>query len=292
MATKFSHRGLCVTSADASLRFYCQALGFEPGDNYELDEPALAIGMEVPGAKVRAQMVRNAQGVTLELLQYYGPAPFGPRERRPNNQYGVTHLAFYVDDIESVAAKIVAAGGRAYPHTRATFPEGNTTMMYCTDPDGVRVELMHNPDIPGRFSHSGMCITDTAASAHFYEQALDFKPAENYELANHSSWLDIVNELEGVKLRAQMIRNAEGHTFELLKMTAPACIGPRERRPMNQFGLTHLCFWVDDLDAGVARVKEAGGTSYDATRARFLNGVEMIYCTDPDGVRVELLKAA
>lgn len=291
MAVTFSHRGICVSSSDRSLRFYCGALGFEPAENYELEDPALATVMEVEGVKIRAQMVRDAQGITLELLQYYRPEPFGARERRPNNQYGLTHLAFYVDDIDDVATKVAAFGGQVHAHTRATFPEGKTTMMYCTDPDGVRVELMHNPEVAGRFSHSGICVTDMENSMRFYSDAIGFAPAENYALANHSSWLDIVNELDNVKLRAQMVRNPASHTFELLKMSSPACFGPRERRPMNQFGLTHLAFYADDIDAAAAKVKEAGGQVLEETRARLASGIEIIYCTDPDGVRVELMQA-
>jgi predicted enzyme related to lactoylglutathione lyase len=60
------------------------------------------------------------------------------------DQFGLTHLAFYVDDIDTVAEKVIAGGGRAYPNTRAKFENG-TEIMYCTDPDGVRVELMKAP---------------------------------------------------------------------------------------------------------------------------------------------------
>jgi len=88
--------------------------------------------------------VRSAEGNTIELLKMDSPACFGPRERRPMNQYGLTHLAFYVDDIDTVAADVVESGGRTYPHTRSTFGSG-IEIMYCTDPDGVRVELMKAP---------------------------------------------------------------------------------------------------------------------------------------------------
>ncbi len=255
-----------------------------------MDDPALSTVMEVPGSQIRAQMVRNAQGVTLELLQFVKPETYGPRERRPNNQYGLTHLAFYVDDIDKTAAQVREAGGRVYEHTRGYFPQGQTTMMYCTDPDGVRIELMHNPDIAGRFSHSGICVSDIDKSMMFFDKAIAFAPAENYALSNHSEWLDIVNELNGVKLRAQMVRSVEGNTIELLKMDQPACFGPRERRQMNQYGLTHLAFHVDDIDAVAADVITAGGRTYPQTRATFASGVEIMYCTDPDGVRVELMR--
>ena len=291
MAIRLSHRGVCVSDFRQSLRFYRDGLGFAEAEHFAMDDPALSSVMEVEGAKIEAQMVRDQRGVTLELLQFVTPAASGSRERRPNNQYGLTHLAFYVDDMDQAAARVRDAGGTVHAHTRATFPQGNTTMMYCTDPDGTRIELMHNPDIAGRFSHSGICVTDIDRTMRFFDQAIGFTPAENYALSNHSDWLDIVNELPGVKLRAQMVRSAEGNMIELLKMDSPACFGPRERRTMNQFGLTHLAFYVDDIDAVAATMRDAGGRTYPNTRATFENGVEIMYCTDPDGVRVELMKA-
>jgi predicted enzyme related to lactoylglutathione lyase len=164
-------------------------------------------------------------------------------------------------------------------------------MMYCTDPNGVRIELMYNPDIPARFSHSGICVTDIDRSMRFFDKAIGFAPAENYALSNHSDWLDIVNELDGVKLRAQMVRSPEGNTIELLKMDQPACFGPRERRAMNQYGLTHLAFYVDNIDTVAADVVAQGGRTYPHTRDTFGNGLACQYCTDPDGVRVELMQA-
>jgi catechol 2,3-dioxygenase-like lactoylglutathione lyase family enzyme len=291
MAIRLSHRGMCVTDFAASTRFYCDALGFLAGEHFAMDDPALDTVMEVPGAVIRAQMVRNAQGVAFELLQFVKPLASGSRDRRPNNQYGLTHLAFYVDDIDDTAKRVRRAGGTVHPHTRATFPKGRTTMMYCSDPDGVRIELMYNRDIPARFSHSGICITDIDRSTRFYDTAIGFAPAESYTLDDHSSWLDVVQELKGVKLRAQMVRSAEGNTIELLKMDSPACFGPRERRPMDQFGLTHLAFYVDDIDTVAEKVIAGGGRAYPNTRAQFENGTEIMYCTDPDGVRVELMKA-
>jgi catechol 2,3-dioxygenase-like lactoylglutathione lyase family enzyme len=291
MAIRLSHRGICVRDFAQSLKFYRDGLGFSEAEHFAMDDPALSTVMEIDGAEIRALMVRNVQGIALELLQFVQPDASGPRERRPNNQFGLTHLAFYVDDIDAAAARVIDAGGTVYPHTRATFPEGNTAMIYCTDPDGARIELMCNRDIPARFSHSGICVTDIDRSVGFYDRAIGFAPAENYSLSNHSSWLDIVNELDGVQLRAQMVRSAEGNTVELLKMVTPSCFGPRERRPMNQYGLTHMAFYVDDIDAVAADVLAAGGRTYPNTRAVFGSGIEIMYCTDPDGVRVELMRA-
>ncbi|MDB5395286.1 MAG: glyoxalase/bleomycin resistance/dioxygenase family protein [Rhodospirillales bacterium] len=177
MAIRLSHRGICVSDFKRSLRFYRDGLGFVEAELFAMNDPALSSVMEVEGADIDAQMVHNPQRVTLELLQFVKPAASGQRERRPNNQYGLTHLAFYVDDMDEAATRVHEAGGRVHEHTRATFIQAQTTMMYCTDPDGVRIELMYNPDIAGRFSHSGICVTDIDRSMRFFDRAIGFAPA-------------------------------------------------------------------------------------------------------------------
>ncbi len=64
------------------------------------------------------------------------------------NQYGLTHLSFRVDDIDTSSEKIRELGGEVHDHTRTTFGEGDELLdfVYCSDPDGVRVELMKLPD--------------------------------------------------------------------------------------------------------------------------------------------------
>jgi len=142
--------------------------------------------------------VRNDQGITYDLYAFTDPAPVGPQERRKNNQYGLTHLAFYVDDIDLWARRIADAGGVVFPHTRATFRDNGTTMMYCTDPDGIRVELMQAPGERERFSHSGVCMDNVDQFMAFYGEVFGFSPAENYELYDHGYFMNVVNELDDV----------------------------------------------------------------------------------------------
>ena len=76
-------------------------------------------------------------------------------------------------------------------------------------------------------------------------------------------------------------------TIELLCHERPATIGPAERRPMNQLGLTHLSMVVDDLAAAMERIERCGGKALQQTKVKGPAG-EMVFCTDPDGVRIEL----
>ena len=72
------------------------------------------------------------------------PSPSAPTSAAPVNQLGLTHLSFRVRDVEAVAAKLVELGGAVVDSSRTEIDFGGTPLffVYCTDPDGVRVELM------------------------------------------------------------------------------------------------------------------------------------------------------
>jgi lactoylglutathione lyase len=92
---------------------------------------------------VTSQFIRKGTSA-IELLAFTEPAPFGDKTRRSVNQLGLTHLSFRVADVEAVAAHLVELGGAIVTTSRTTIDFGGTPLefVYCTDPDGVRVELM------------------------------------------------------------------------------------------------------------------------------------------------------
>lgn len=137
-----SHIGICVSDLDASLRFYGEGLGFEVVASHDVGEEFADL-MEIDGVRLRSRMIRR-DGVTLELLDYVSPGTTGEAGRRPMNQLGLTHLSLRVDDVESVATTIESLGGTVVRATRTTFAFGESSLdfLYCTDPDGVRIELM------------------------------------------------------------------------------------------------------------------------------------------------------
>ena len=86
-------------------------------------------------------------GVSIELLHFDSPGHTGEPVRRPMNQLGLTHLSLRVEDLEAVSQVIESLGGAVVGGgTRTTFgTSGELDFVDCTDPDGVRVELMHLP---------------------------------------------------------------------------------------------------------------------------------------------------
>ena len=138
------------------------------------------------------------------------------------------------------------------------------------------------------FSHFGICVSDLERSLRFYCGALGFEQAETHAIGTDFARL---MDFDDVAVTSQFIR--KGSTaIELLAFSDPAPSGSSERRPVNQLGLTHLSFRVQDLAAAEARVVEFGGTVVESSRTEIALGsahLSFVYCTDPDGVRVELM---
>ena len=139
---QFSHFGICVSDLEHSLRFYCDALGFEKAESHEIGREFATL-MDLPDVAVTSQFIRKGP-TAIELLAFHEPAPFGDRERRAVNQLGLTHMSFRVDDLAATEMRIVELGGAVVESSRTKIDLGGSPLefVYCTDPDGVRVELM------------------------------------------------------------------------------------------------------------------------------------------------------
>jgi catechol 2,3-dioxygenase-like lactoylglutathione lyase family enzyme len=136
-----SHLGLCVTDLARAERFWCDGLGFERAERYELTDtlaPGLAEALEVPApVDLISQMIVLGE-MKIELLHYRTPQVEGtPSATR--RQLGLTHVSFWVDDVDAAAARLVEHGGTILPTTRSN---PGVAIQFLADPDGTRVELM------------------------------------------------------------------------------------------------------------------------------------------------------
>jgi catechol 2,3-dioxygenase-like lactoylglutathione lyase family enzyme len=139
-----SHLGMCVSDLDASRRFYCEGLGFTAADGLALssrDLDGLDRSLEVPGPATITSQFISLSDLKIELLGFTEPPVHGaPSQQR--NQIGLTHLSFWVDDVEAAAARLTEFGGTILDGTRSN---PGIDIVFLADPDGVRVELMARP---------------------------------------------------------------------------------------------------------------------------------------------------
>jgi catechol 2,3-dioxygenase-like lactoylglutathione lyase family enzyme len=289
LTSVLAHRGIGVRDLERSRRFYEHALGFTPCERTVDDEPVLRELAGRDDAMLHSLCVRSGN-VTLELLQFECPPMDGRRERRPLNEFGTTHLCFWTPLIEDTAERIERHGGTAHWHTLVTAREFSTRVMYCTDPDGTRVEIGERRGHPLEFLHSGLCVHDVDATLGFYSSVLGCEKIEETELRQHAEWLGPLMELDSPALVPRVLETAGGDRIELIVLDGPPPFGSRRRPPPNRYGLNHTTFLVDSLPRATAAALRAGAIDpVWCGRGGSADGIAFV-CADPNGATLVMME--
>jgi catechol 2,3-dioxygenase-like lactoylglutathione lyase family enzyme len=143
------HFGVCVRDLERSIRFYRDALGFTEAGRLEIEGEPTATMLGLPELELHA-MYLDRDGFRIELLHFPTPGTVGPAEARPMNQPGLTHMALRVDDLDETIRAVEAHGGRVIESSRVHNPSFEANLVYVTDPDGTRLELVQVPKDPTR----------------------------------------------------------------------------------------------------------------------------------------------
>ena len=143
------HFGVCVRDLERSIRFYRDALGFTEAGRLEIEGEPTATMLGLPELELHA-IYLDRDGFRIELLHYPTPGTVGPAEARPMNQPGLTHMALRVDDLDATIRDVEAHGGRVIESSRVYNPSFEASLVYATDPDGTRLELVQVPKDPTR----------------------------------------------------------------------------------------------------------------------------------------------
>ena len=132
-------------------------------------------------------------------------------------------------------------------------------------------------------SHFAVCVSDLERSRKFYTEALGFAVRNEVDVTPPFEKLTDFDDIDG---HAIFLTHGE-LVLELNGYKVPQVVGPAEPRPMNQLGITHMAFTVEDLAETSARIEAHGGTLLKQT---FVPGPfgDMMFATDPDGTRLEL----
>jgi len=146
--TGADHTSFSVSDLTRTVAFYHDLLGFE----ILLERPRITakyfrdiIGF--PDAEIRGAVLRiPGTDHRLELFEYLTPRGI-PQNLVPNNP-GSSHVAYYVDDLRAMYAKLKEAGAAFISAGPIYMDEGPNTggwALYMKDPDGIVIELFQRP---------------------------------------------------------------------------------------------------------------------------------------------------
>jgi len=142
-----SHIGICVADLEVAHRFYSEGLGFREVHRLHVEGEHAEQLLELPGLTLEVVYLER-DGTCIELLYYAKPGHQGEPEARPMNQRGLTHLSLRSDDLDSDIQALGSLGGRVLDATRIDNPAYRSRVVFVTDPDGTRIELVERPGDP------------------------------------------------------------------------------------------------------------------------------------------------
>ncbi|MBN2312012.1 MAG: VOC family protein [Candidatus Hydrogenedentes bacterium] len=141
------HINVVVTDLERSVRFYTELLGFEKTRYARLEGDWIESVVGLKGVQAEVVYVQPPAGPRIELIRYHAPAGAVLPETAQANTAGLRHVAFRVDDIRAVCARLEAAGvdvigpPTPVPGGVVQHDAGRKSLCYFRDPDGVLLEL-------------------------------------------------------------------------------------------------------------------------------------------------------
>lgn len=142
-----NHVGISVPDLAGALRWYEDVLGFRvltPPVQMDAEDPQLGEALrEMLGPAVRRfkmAHLRSANGVGLQMFEFVDPPAAPAAEAGAYWRTGIFHLCVTDPDIEGLAARIEAAGGRRSRVWRQ-IPGAPYAAAYCADPFGNVIEI-------------------------------------------------------------------------------------------------------------------------------------------------------
>jgi lactoylglutathione lyase len=133
---EYLHTMVRVADIDASLDFYCGALGLEEMSRYENDRGRFTlVFLAAPGDAERA---RANQAPMVELTYNWPVEGEDGETYAGGRNFG--HLAYRVDDIYAACERLQANG------VTINRPPRDGHMAFVRSPDGISIELLQRGD--------------------------------------------------------------------------------------------------------------------------------------------------
>jgi catechol 2,3-dioxygenase-like lactoylglutathione lyase family enzyme len=136
---RIDHVGVIVNDLPAAKAFFLD-LGLEVLGEEELEGEWLERIIGLHDVKDEVVMLRTPDGeANLELVKFYKPVDEKGIQRPLANTLGIRHIAFAVEDIEAVVAKLKKKGAELFGEIQNY--ENVYKLCYVRGPEGIILEL-------------------------------------------------------------------------------------------------------------------------------------------------------
>lgn len=120
---KLAHTMLRVKDLDATVRFYTEFCGLRETRRKPIGDEATLVFLTDQGGHYHLELTYNHDGRDYDLGDQFG------------------HVAFHVDDLEAVVAKVEDQGW----WYRRSKPQSSSRYIFVKDPNGYDVEILEAP---------------------------------------------------------------------------------------------------------------------------------------------------
>ena len=145
---QIDHVNIVVEDLERMVGFYLDVLGLNVTKRVAISGPWVAATVGLHEVHADVVYLDFPSGPRIELIRYNRPAMVRPEGVGQPNARGLRHLAFKVDDIDAMTARLRAAGVRVFsevqsvPDSQVTYAGGvRKRLVYFADPEGNLLEL-------------------------------------------------------------------------------------------------------------------------------------------------------
>jgi len=134
--------------------------------------------------------------------------------------------------------------------------------------------------------HTGIVVSDLKRSIYFYKDLFGFQITRQME--ESGDYIDNMLALSGVKVTTVKMTAPDGQMVELLWFHSHQ--REQRMRDINDIGIAHIAFEVEDLDAEYNRLKDEG-VSFNSPPQLSPDGyAKVTFCRAPEGTFIELVE--
>jgi catechol 2,3-dioxygenase-like lactoylglutathione lyase family enzyme len=139
MITEFLHVGISVRDLNKTAMFFREVMGMKEEYRTINEGERISRVVGVENANMDVCVLRKG-AVRIELLEYKNDRAKSKKGYQPQDEPGLVHIAYLVDDVDSAYERLKALGYEGYAPPMVARENG-PKITYVKGPDNVIIEL-------------------------------------------------------------------------------------------------------------------------------------------------------